>query len=706
MRRACSTQPLASGGPTAGRRSGTGGRRRSSARLGRRSRAPAAAPADRSVRRRGAPGGVGRQSTAGRRLVGALCVSLTWLARLGLVVAGRSPADHGAVVVAVAPRGVAGRQRPRGAPDVLPAFQPLAQRTYVYDVNGNRDRRLPAREQPAGHARRDPHQVIARLPRRRGQGVLHATTASTSAASFRATLSNFASDAPQQGASTITMQVVKNDFLAGLERDGRYKLLQVHYALMLDRDDQGRDPRALPQHGVLRQQRLRRPGGSRDLLRQDRRPADVHRGRLPRRPRALAVGLRPDHSPERSRARFPQVLDRLVDDGYLTEARGRREIGDVRAARAGADDPRPAVHPHVLHRGAARLPAQPQRRPRRDLRGALLRRSTAAACASTPRSTRTCRPWPRRPATCCPTPSRASTPRSCRSTPRPARSGRWSAAAASCPTRTRRTWRCAPPDGIEHQAVHPRRRAPGRRPCRTTSSTAGPRACCPTRANPDEPFEIEDAVERGDRHAARDDVALDQLRLRRLSQIVGLNRVVDTTYRMAQSPYLYPGQPASEHRPIEPFASFATGANEMSPLDMASGAQTIANEGVHHEPYYVEYIDAPTAAALHPRRPGPAGPRPGRRPDGGRHDEGRAHRGGAGHGASIRSSVAGGRQDRDPAGQHQRLVRRVHAAAHDGGVGRRPRTATRRWTTSPSSQGPTPTPCRAAATRRRSGRRS
>ena len=52
----------------------------------------------------------------------------------------------------------------------------------------------------------------------------------------RATLSNFASDAPQQGASTITQQVVKNDFLAGLERDGRYKLLQVHYALMLERE--------------------------------------------------------------------------------------------------------------------------------------------------------------------------------------------------------------------------------------------------------------------------------------------------------------------------------------------------------------------------------------------------------------------------------------------------------------------------------------
>ena len=30
----------------------------------------------------------------------------------------------------------------------------------------------------------------------------------------------------------------------------------------------------------------------------------------------------------------------------------------------------------------------------------------------------------------------------------------------------------------------------------------------------------------------------------------------------------------------------------MSPMDMASGAQTIANEGVHNEPYYVDFIDS------------------------------------------------------------------------------------------------------------------
>jgi penicillin-binding protein 1A len=45
---------------------------------------------------------------------------------------------------------------------------------------------------------------------------------------------------------------------------------------------------------------------------------------------------------------------------------------------------------------------------------------------------------------------------------------------------------------------------------------------------------------------------------------------------------------------IKPYASLSTGANEMSPLDMASGAQTIANLGVHHEPYFVEKIEDST----------------------------------------------------------------------------------------------------------------
>ena len=114
----------------------------------------------------------------------------------------------------------------------------------------------------------------------------------------------------------------------------------------------------------------------------------------------------------------------------------------------------------------------------------------------------------------------------------------------------------------------------------------------PNPGDPDEPFVITDARQpAASTRCAEQTWRSINCAYARLAQIVGLNRVVDTTYRMAQSPYLYPGQPATERAPIQPFASFATGANEMSPLDMASGAQTIANEGLHHEPYFVEYID-------------------------------------------------------------------------------------------------------------------
>jgi membrane peptidoglycan carboxypeptidase len=77
----------------------------------------------------------------------------------------------------------------------------------------------------------------------------------------------------------------------------------------------------------------------------------------------------------------------------------------------------------------------------------------------------------------------------------------------------------------------------------------------------------------------------------RLSHIVGLDRVVDTMYRMAESPYLFAGQSANVREPIEPVTDLARGVNPMSPLDMASGLQAIANVGVHQEPYFVESID-------------------------------------------------------------------------------------------------------------------
>ncbi len=120
----------------------------------------------------------------------------------------------------------------------------------------------------------------------------------------------------------------------------------------------------------------------------------------------------------------------------------------------------------------------------------------------------------------------------------------------------------------------------------------GQRPCVlPNPGNPSEPFEIRDAVGRATGSLREMTWYSINCAYARLAQIVGLHRVVRMTYAMAKSPYLFEGQPESDRDPLQPFPALATGANPMSPLDMASGAQTIANEGLHMEPYYVEYID-------------------------------------------------------------------------------------------------------------------
>ena len=80
----------------------------------------------------------------------------------------------------------------------------------------------------------------------------------------------------------------------------------------------------------------------------------------------------------------------------------------------------------------------------------------------------------------------------------------------------------------------------------------------------------------------------------RLAQVVGLERVVALMYGMASSEFMPKpnfGTDLERANLIKPYASLSTGANELSPLDMASGAQTIANGGVHREPYAIERIE-------------------------------------------------------------------------------------------------------------------
>ena len=129
------------------------------------------------------------------------------------------------------------------------------------------------------------------------------------------------------------------------------------------------DPRALPQHGLLRQQRLRAAGRRRGVLRQGRRAAERDRGRVPRRADPQPVRLRPD-PPARAFAcpvpaggRAPRR--RPDDDAVPGRGRARR----LRDPRADHDDPGARHQADVLHRCAARVPARAVEHPRRHRAG-------------------------------------------------------------------------------------------------------------------------------------------------------------------------------------------------------------------------------------------------------------------------------------------------------------------------------------------------
>ena len=497
-------------------------------------------------------------------------------------------------MVGVAPRVWSTANSHEELPVELPEFEALAQRTYIYDANGDEigiyelenSQPIPFEEIP-------PDVVDAFLTVEDKEFFTHDGINVRSL--IRATLSNFASEAPQQGVRRISMQVVKNDFLAGLERDGRYKLLQIHYARMLEKELSKEEILARYLNTVFFGNNAYGIAAA----------AETYFGKTAQEltftEAAFLAGLvrspsgfDPINEPERSRARWLQVVERLEDEGKVTPVEADQLAEFVlpfstsrrcRTARMSAPTtPRRSATTCSI---AARCSATPTR--------SATTSCSAVACGSTRRSTPTCRRWPCRPATGCPTRSRASTHRSCRSTP----------PRAGDPRDGRRT-RVRAQRREVNMAISPRQTGSSIKLFILAAAVqAGAQQYdlidgsdpCRFAVPGDDDFVV---------HAVNGGLATLQAQTTksincafvRLSQIVGLNRVVDTTYRMARSPYLYKDQPASRF-PIDPFISFATGANELAPIDMASGVQSIANEGVHHEPYYVEYIENATGERIY-----------------------------------------------------------------------------------------------------------
>ncbi len=503
-----------------------------------------------------------------------------------------------AVLTAVAPRLWLVANAHEELPVVLPGFEPLSQRTYVYDIAGG---------VLAVFERENSQPIsLAQVPR----PVIDAILAVEDQAFYshkgvnvrslvRATLSNFSSDAPRQGASTITQQVVKNDFLAGLERDGRYKLLQVHYALMLEKE--------LDKDEILERYINTIFFGNNAYGLQA--AAEVYFGKsvgeLDMVEGAFLAGLirspsgyDPIRRPERSRARFRQVVDRLVDVGMVDAVDGDALAEEWEIPERLQSIPRFDARPTYFTEA---------------LRGYLLERSNILGDSEQARANLLYRGGLSIHTTFDPLlqvhaeAARDQLPETkagidAAIVSLDARSGAVRAMVggrgfvprvneinmALVPRQTGSSIKMFILAAALQAGAQPNDLIDGRRGC-----------TLPNPGDPTNPFEISGGV-------AGQLGPLDQatwLSLNcaygRLSQIVGLNRLVDTTYRMASSPYLYRGQPRQERLPIDPFASFATGANELSPLDMASGAQTLANNGVHHEPYFVERIERADGTRLY-----------------------------------------------------------------------------------------------------------
>ena len=515
--------------------------------------------------------------------------ALGWIPRLALVVAGGALLMT-AMVIGVAPRIWSAANAHEELPVVLPEFEALAQRTYVYDVNGNEIAVYELENsQPIKYAD-IPEQVIQAFLLVEDKEFFghHGVNVRSL---VRATLSNFASDSPQQGASTITMQVVKNDFLAGLERDGRYKLLQIHYARMLERE--------MPKEQILERYLNTVFFGNNAYGIQA--AAETYFGKTADQLTFLEAaflaglvrspsGFDPINAPERSRARWAQVLDRLVDEGYLTEAEAEQTLDEfVLPSRVKTIPTRTntrtyfteALRDYLLNRSDM-LGDTYQERYNQLFRGGLRIHTTLDSNLQSAAEV-----------------ARNELPENAEgidaaivsldSTTGAVRvmvggkgfiAGERETNMALAPRQTGSSIKFFILSAAVQAGAQPGDLIDGAAPC--TLPNPGDEA---------NPFIITDAVSSGVVTLTEQTYRSINCAFGRLSQIVGLHRLVDTTYRMAQSPYLYEGQPESERAPILPLASFATGANEMSPLDMAAGIQSVANDGVHFQPYFVDYVD-------------------------------------------------------------------------------------------------------------------
>ena len=308
--------------------------------------------------------------------------------------------------------GVAAKDVSKGMvnlPESLEA-KDLSQKTRIYDVNGNLIASLYDQNRinvPLKSISRPMVKAIVAIEDYRfyDHGALDLK------GTLRAFVTNQANGGSVQGGSSITQQMVKQTLLYQAETDeeqrgrdrGDVRPQDPRAALrhrLREEPHQGLDPRALPQHRLLRRRRLRRPVGRAPLLLQERQASSTCSSR-----RTLAglvknpVGYDPVDNPERAESRRNVVLDRLAQLGVLSEKKAERL--KEHADRGDAQDRErrqrlPAVAGAVLLRLRRQLAAQGPGA-RRHRQGASYGAQERRPRRSRPRSTSTCRRPPTSP---------------------------------------------------------------------------------------------------------------------------------------------------------------------------------------------------------------------------------------------------------------------------------------------------------------------
>ena len=538
---------------------------------------------------------------------------ITWWMRLCIVVVA------GALVLTAAFVGVAPRiwkvaNAHVETPVELPAWEGIAKRTYVYDRAGN--------EIAAYELENSQPVLFGQIPQPVIQAVLAVEDREfynhhgvNIRGLFRATLSNFEGGA-RQGASTITQQVVKVEFLGGLERDGRYKLLQIIYALRLEKER--------TKDEILERYLNTIYFGNNTYGIQA--ASEVYFGKkvedLTLVEGTFLAGLiqapssyDPIRRPQQSRRRFSESLDAVVDVGLMESV----EAEAIKTCLEPSDDPDvvaqcvgswqiPEVVKTIAEKKITRthfseevksyllnksnlLGETYQERYNKLFRGGLSIYTTldpvAQGAAENARATQLPVNTAGIDTAILTLDSKTGAVRAMVGG-KPFAAGRNEVNMALAPRQTGSSIKMFILAAAIQAGVQNNDQLDGTLPC-----------SLPNPDDPENPFVIEQGVSRP--LGPVDEMTWYSINCAfgRLSQIVGLDRVVDTTYRMARNLYLYPERNPAEREPLRPYGSFATGANEMSPLDMASGAQTLANNGVHMEPYYIESISGADGSVLY-----------------------------------------------------------------------------------------------------------